>query len=378
MTNPRFAFDRSMRRVDKDGHLHVEVTNISKACVSPYFGREIPEWQKLGLDPERVYKLYRHPEELKQGASTFDGKQLLLKHVPVNAQDSQQDLTVGSVYETFFEAPYLKASLSITDAKGIYAVDHDQRELSCAYRYRADMTSGTTETGELYDGVMRGIIGNHVALVKNGRAGPDVLVADSLPSELPTMRFSKLFARLKPFMAADCDSTALDAMMKKAKDEDEMDDDEGIEAKKKAKAKVAQDAAAAAALATNPPAVVVPPVAVVPAGTGITQDALDAAVKKAADDATKRAREEAQALHAARAAVRPIVGDVSVALDSADAVYAFALTHAKVKIDGVPTAAYPAMVDMLNTTREKPAPRVALDSAGSEHTLDNIFVAEQA
>ena len=51
------------------------------------------------------------------------------------------------------------------------------RELSCAYRYTPDFTPGKYE-GTPYDFVMRAIRGNHVALVEEGRAGPDVVVAD--------------------------------------------------------------------------------------------------------------------------------------------------------------------------------------------------------
>src|SRR6185503_18847779 len=55
-----------------------------------------------------------------------------------------------------------------------------QRQLSSAYRYKPDMTPGVWEpTGERYDGVMRDIIGNHVCLVEEGRAGADVVVGDS-------------------------------------------------------------------------------------------------------------------------------------------------------------------------------------------------------
>jgi hypothetical protein len=50
--------------------------------------------------------------------------------------------------------------------------------LSSAYRYRADMTPGTHE-GEPYHGVMRHIVGNHVALVREGRVGSDVVVGDA-------------------------------------------------------------------------------------------------------------------------------------------------------------------------------------------------------
>ena len=42
------------------------------------------------------------------------------------------------------------------------------------------MTPGDYQ-GEPYDGLMRDIVGNHVALVREGRAGADVVVGDMLP-----------------------------------------------------------------------------------------------------------------------------------------------------------------------------------------------------
>ena len=47
------AFDRgSARSYDAEGRLHVHTTNISKANVCPYIGREIPNSEALGLDPD--------------------------------------------------------------------------------------------------------------------------------------------------------------------------------------------------------------------------------------------------------------------------------------------------------------------------------------
>ncbi|WP_373878400.1 DUF2213 domain-containing protein [Acinetobacter calcoaceticus] len=46
-----------------------------------------------------------------------------------------------------------------------------------------DMTSGEWN-GQLYDGVMRDIHGNHAVLVKHGRIGTDAVIADHLSDEL--------------------------------------------------------------------------------------------------------------------------------------------------------------------------------------------------
>ena len=50
------AFDKaSARSYDANGHLIVDSTVITKAAVNPYYGKEIPDYESLGLDPEKVY-----------------------------------------------------------------------------------------------------------------------------------------------------------------------------------------------------------------------------------------------------------------------------------------------------------------------------------
>ena len=185
------AFDKakSVRTIDQDGRMHIALTNISKANVCPYLGSEIPDGEALGLDPKKVYQLLRDPDELKKSIPTWNNIQLLYQHIPVHAMDPQKDVTVGSTgTDAVFNAPYLQNSLVIWDAEAIESVEDDtQREISCAYHYVADMTSGTFE-GVPYDGIMREIRGNHVALVSQGRAGSDVIVGDSLPEVLQIMK----------------------------------------------------------------------------------------------------------------------------------------------------------------------------------------------
>lgn len=184
---------RSVRYYSEDGHLHVRVSNISKAMVCPYHGSEIPGAEQLGLDPGRVYYLLRDPDELARAAPTFAGKQILLKHIHVTADSPENNKTVGATgSDCRFEFPYLKSSLSIWDGGGIALIESEaQRELSASYHYDPDMTPGEWR-GVLYDGVMRNIRGNHVALVEDGRAGSDVVVMDAAMSEDPRVAGSPL------------------------------------------------------------------------------------------------------------------------------------------------------------------------------------------
>lgn len=188
------AFDRaSVRSFDVDGRLRVELTNISKATVNGYLGSEIPGGEELGLDPRRIYQLLRDPKELEAAAATFNGIPVLSEHTPVSAADHRPDLVVGSTgTDAVFETPYLKNSLVVWAADAIKGIENgEQRELSCAYRYTPVMEPGTYE-GTRFDGRMTQLIGNHVALVATGRAGPDVVVGDSQPPKDPHMKSKPL------------------------------------------------------------------------------------------------------------------------------------------------------------------------------------------
>lgn len=211
------AFDRiaqdasSVRTKDRDGRLHISTTHISKASVDPYYGEEIPDAEELGLDPKKIYYLFRSPEELEAAAPTFDNLPLLSKHIPVSAKAPQKEITVGSLgTDASFSDPYLDNSLVVYDQDAIDGIeDKSQRELSCGYYYTADMTPGIFG-GLRYDGIMRNIVGNHVALVDAGRAGPDVVVGDQMPgglnmlkSKTALMLNGALLGLIAPKMAQD-------------------------------------------------------------------------------------------------------------------------------------------------------------------------------
>ena len=204
-TKVRLALDRaavqeSFRTKDNDGHLHVSATPITKANVCPYYGREVVNWRELGLDADRIYKLYRHPEELERAAKSFNGKPLLFGHREVNAEAHDHEGTVGSNTGTYWDAPYLMGALDVWAGPAIEKIESGEAaELSAAYRYRADMTPGRTPDGEPYDGVMRDIDGNHVAIVPRGRAGRDVVVRDAAP--ITFKEFIMNTAKLSPAAA---------------------------------------------------------------------------------------------------------------------------------------------------------------------------------
>lgn len=175
----KYSFD-SARTVDNNGYMHVAVSNLTKEQVVPYLGNTIPGYKEMGLDPDKIYQLYRPGDEIEKAADSFNGLPLMLDHWDMDAESIPKDKVVGSLgTDARYESPYLKNSLIVTDAKAIKAIeDGSYSELSASYACDIDMTGGIFD-GKNYDGVMKNIKGNHVALVPEGRAGHDVKVADS-------------------------------------------------------------------------------------------------------------------------------------------------------------------------------------------------------
>ena len=150
------AFDRplSARHYDDDGRLYVEQCNISKATVNPYRGSEIPNFEELGLNADKIYQLLRHPDELEKAAPSFRGLPLLSEHMAVDAANYAPDLVVGAVSNPVFEYPFLKADLVCWSAKAISGIEsREKAQLSAGYRYRCVLEPGTFD-GERYDARM--------------------------------------------------------------------------------------------------------------------------------------------------------------------------------------------------------------------------------
>lgn len=188
----RLVYDRaqvdSVRNIDDNGYLHVGVSNITKEQVAPYRGNEIPDFEKLGLDPDKIYTIYRPASELSkpETVKSLNGIPILLKHAPDSAEEPASNRVGSTGTDAKWEAPYLTNSLHIQDADAIRRInDGTMREISMGYFYTPVLKHGEFE-GEPYDLIMTDIACNHVALVEEGRAGHDVLVKDAtLNSNLP-------------------------------------------------------------------------------------------------------------------------------------------------------------------------------------------------
>lgn len=416
MPTLRLAFDSTARRTDADGRLHVDRSHISKATVNPYYGKEIPGYEALGLSPDKVYRLLRDPVELERGAPTFARLPIMSKHVPITVANVAEDedlkkLIVGAIGSAvIFEAPYLDADLCVWDAAAIAGIDTGTvRELSCAYRYVPAMEPGEFD-GQKYDGRMTEIQGNHLALVEVGRAGSDVVVADRNPFTLKesAMKMSKLgkalFAALcaaSPVLAADSALPALvgaanrktfkkddikakllaldaeldpqqldnviDALLDVEQDPKPVEtpaaaaDESPADKLRKLLAGKVDDATMDAACALMAPPAAADADPIEGKEPGMKKEDVTAAM----DGLRKELREAEDA----RRDVRAVVGDV-MGMDSAAEVYGFALDHMKVDRTGVEgAAALRALFKVAASKSSAPAPRIAQDAGG----LDKQF-----
>jgi uncharacterized protein len=162
-----------------DGYLLVSDCRITRACVSQYLGVELPDSDRLGVDPNGLYSVLRDPRALREAVKTFDGIPLLREHAPVSAAAVPQDLIIGSVSNPRWQSPFIVADLTIWNSESIARIeDGSCRELSCGYRFTPVRDPGEYD-GERYEFRMMGIIGNHLATVPEGRIGPSCQVADS-------------------------------------------------------------------------------------------------------------------------------------------------------------------------------------------------------
>lgn len=341
-SEPNYFFDR--RTIDSNGHMHVPNCRITKASVDKYLGSETSGSVLHGFGAFDEINIYRDGEEIAKALSSFDTVPLMIVHEISTAADPKKELLVGAVTNPRWEYPYLYADITVWDQAGIDLINSgEQAELSAGYSRDLDWTPGKSPDGLQYDARMFNIKCNHVALVRKGRVDGAV-VADKAPevSMFDKLKHSTLVAALfSAFGVSPKEDTALAldaALDSELSKESEMTADEKA-AKEKEEAEAKEKAEREAAVA------------------------MDAKINEAVAAAVKTAVEQAEArvhgLYAAKAAVADKVGDVS--LDSAEAVYRFALTKIGVEHEKVVADALPALWESSN----KPS-GVSLDAARHE------------
>ena len=126
-----------------------------------------------------VRKEFRPESEVAspESLASFAGKAITMEHPPVllDSENTKNHSVGFTGTEVVYDDGFVRAVMTITDQEVIDKVMRgDVREVSAGYRVSYDPTPGVTDNGEHYDGIQKEISGNHVAIVRRGRAGPQV------------------------------------------------------------------------------------------------------------------------------------------------------------------------------------------------------------
>lgn len=159
-----------------EGYLVCKDVPIGRIGWMDYYGQEIP----AGFEEPtgKLCKVYRSPEELFSEATmaSFEGKPVTNTHPSANLDVSTAPMIErGHAQNVRRDGDFLIADLHIKDAGLISEVQNNlKRETSSGYNCSwVPISDGKYEQRE--------IVGNHVAIVPSGRAGPKVAIHDSKP-----------------------------------------------------------------------------------------------------------------------------------------------------------------------------------------------------
>lgn len=174
------------RQSDINGWVEIRDNPITKAGVFQYSGRAIG---KPGLDPDRLYNVYRPEAELnnEETIRSFTLLPFINEHpagLLGSAHDERPtvdgkpaDGVIGE--QVYFKDGFLYGNLKFFTDRIMQAIDAGKKEISAGFRCMYEEASGLFN-GEPYQFIQRNIRGNHAALVNEGRVGPEVAVLDHL------------------------------------------------------------------------------------------------------------------------------------------------------------------------------------------------------
>ena len=122
-------FDSKTNRIiDENGRLIVEKSLITKAEVNQYYGKEIPNYQKNGLDANTKYNVLRPLDELEKCIDKFNMLPLLSKHVMDYSHVPQKDSWTGCMSKPFISDKCVYGSLSVWDNTEIHKIESEEKK----------------------------------------------------------------------------------------------------------------------------------------------------------------------------------------------------------------------------------------------------------
>lgn len=154
----------------------VALAKAARTGIQEYLGSEV------GRPDIPVVRVWRPADEVFADAAlaSFSHAPITMDHPSeLVTPDNWDNYAVGEVSTAAeIDRQWVSLPLIVKSANAIDAIKGGKNQLSAGYSCRIDWTAGTTEDGETYDAVQRGIVINHVAIVDAARAGPDARIGD--------------------------------------------------------------------------------------------------------------------------------------------------------------------------------------------------------
>ena len=197
------AMDRapSARAYDINGWFEVADNPISREGIFPYSGAQVGH-----PDRGRIFQVYRPGEELSapDALASFRLMPIIDDHTMLGeGHTPAEDVGVAGVIgeNVKFDRGVMTANLKIFSKALAQKIKNGKTELSCGYRCVYDFTPGVWN-GQPYDVIQRQIRANHLALVDEGRMGPEVSILDQMTFTVDAKETTPVDEELKKAMEA--------------------------------------------------------------------------------------------------------------------------------------------------------------------------------
>ena len=174
----RYYGDKLSQRIAKtpEGFLICQDVPISRTGYQEYLAKELMDDP---INGDKIIPVYRPAKEVFdiRSLASFEGKPVTNEHPDEDVTpENYQQYSCGHVQNVHVgdgeDSNKVLADLYITDPTLIHLIENGKREVSCGYYAEEKKDSD----GRLYQTKIRG---NHVAVVRSGRAGKRVCIRDS-------------------------------------------------------------------------------------------------------------------------------------------------------------------------------------------------------
>jgi hypothetical protein len=162
-----------------EGYLKVQA-KFARSGVYDYLAAELRSWGVTldsAIPDDAIVKVMRKPEEVfdPESLSSFENKPITVNHPPhaVSPATLKDDLVGMSLAPVRKDSDgiHTRGELILMAQDGISEFRSGTRQLSAGYKAELVLKGGMTSDGMPFDAEQRSIRGNHIALVKQGRAG---------------------------------------------------------------------------------------------------------------------------------------------------------------------------------------------------------------